>query len=120
MTEEEFDKTLNFFSRKISVKGSSPSDKLKSLIHRWEKVIEDCEKSSDKSAYRYNFSEAHKTPLKKLKDSISEIKTDQEAESLADSLAEVFMAELRNAIEQTGKSDALSYIILELKHCRNN
>jgi hypothetical protein len=120
MNEEAVAKTLGFFSKKISVKGSDPLEKLKLLTQRWEKVIEDCEKSTDRSQYKVKFSEAHKTPLVALKKSLAEATQAEDAVRISLLLSNRFRFELLECEEYSGTSDALSYIILELLHCQNS
>jgi hypothetical protein len=119
MTEDAMARSLIFFSSKknIAVKGSSPIDKLKSLKQRWEKVIEDCEKSSDQTKYRIQFCEAHRMPLVNLNKSIKNIETNEDSKSVIQSLIHKARFSLRQCEDYSGGSDALSFIILELEQC---
>jgi hypothetical protein len=117
MDEVTAARTLDFFSGRTSIKGPTTLDKLNNLMQRWEKVIEDCNKSSDQSQYKVQFSDAHKAPLSSLKKILQEIKTEEEAKSISQSLAYRFKNNLLQYPEYTGYADALAFIILELKQC---
>lgn len=120
MNEDAVTNTLTFFSKKVSVKGRDTLEKLSGLVQRWEKVIEDCEKSSDQSQYRLHFKEAHKVPAGILRRYLGngEPKTEEELIKLISSLSNRLIFNLRQEKEESGSADALSYIIVELQSCQ--
>ena len=117
MDEYAATRTLEFFSGRSNVKGPTTFDKLNSLVQRWEKVMDDCQKSPDQSNYKIQFCDAHRIPLASLKKSLQQITTEEEAKSIAHSLFFRFKNSLLQCNEFTGYSDALSFIILELQNC---
>lgn len=120
MNEDAVTNALNFFSKKVNVKGKDTLEKLGGLVQRWEKVIEDCEKSSDHSHYRISFKEAHKMPAGILKRLLrnDEAKTEEDLARIIISLSNRLVFNLRQEKEGSGSADALSYIIVELQSCQ--
>lgn len=121
MNDEDVNNSLDFFSKKVSVKGKNTLEKLTGLVQRWEKVIEDCEKSPDQSQYRIQFKEAHKIPAGILKRYLenNEPKTEEDLLRMITSLSNRFIFHLRQEKEESGAADALSYIIVELQSCQS-
>jgi hypothetical protein len=113
---------LSYFETRVKVGGSTQLEKLKQSLSRWEKVIEDCEKSSDRSQYRNQFASAHKEPVRLLKLYLEEacsLPEDTDHSLRINVIKNKFLFLLRQAKEDSGYSDALAYIIIELERCTN-
>lgn len=113
------DSRLQYFKSKTQAKGETTFEKFSSLIQRWEKVIEDCEKSLDKSIYRVQFGEAHKLPLATAKMYFKDLKPSEESEvtEIVLSLKKRAVFYLNQTLDGSGASDALFFIVAELDHC---
>lgn len=113
---------LSYFDSRVKINGSTQLEKLKQAASRWEKVIEDSEKSPDHSQYRVQFASAHKEPVRLVKLYLGEAQSLSEGidHSLQiNAIKNKFLFILRQAKEDSGYTDALAYIILELESCRN-
>lgn len=113
------DERLQYFKCRSQIKGETTFEKFYNLIQRWEKVIEDCEKSSDKTGYRTQFREAHRLPLSAAKICLKDLNSsdDLAVKESVRHLKQRTMFYLRQTIDGTGASDALFFIAAELDHC---
>lgn len=113
---------LSHFESRVKIKGSTQLEKMKQVLSRWEKVVEDCEKSSDLSTYRVQFAAAHKEPVRLLKTYLADAPSSSDGDDSSrriDALKNKFLFILRQAKEDSGYYDALAYIVLELDSCNN-
>ena len=121
MVAESVDEILETFRSRAIIKGSSKLEKLNNLLQRWEKVIEDCEKSHDSSGYRIQFCEAHKFPITALKKILSNqdlnLKDDDHENKIISDLRNRFLFYLRQETIGSGGCDALCFIVCELDSC---
>jgi alanyl-tRNA synthetase len=113
------DDRLQYFKNKSQIKGETTFEKLSNLIQRWEKVIEDCEKSSDKTGYRIQFREAHRLPLSAVKMHLKDLDPldNLAVKELVKNLKQRALFYLEKTIDGTGASDALYFVVAELDNC---
>lgn len=106
---------LEYFRGRVSVKGDSPKSRAKIVFDRWNKVIEDCTKSNDHSAYRKLFGNAHNEPTEVLGRIINNFTDDQEIIFHIKKLKSECLSMLKDLENRGPFSDALCYIIIELE-----
>lgn len=115
MNDAAVEGSLRYFRNRVSVKGDSPKVRAKIVCDRWNKVIEDCSKSNDQSAYRKLFGNAHNEPAEVLGRIINNFTDDQEIIFHIKKLKSECLSMLRDLENRGSFSDALCYIILELE-----
>lgn len=115
MNDAAIEASLKYFRNRVTVKGDSPRVRAKTVWDRWSKVIEDCDKSNDQSAYRKQFGNAHNEPAEVLGRIINNFTDDYEIIFQIKKLKSECLALLGDLQNRGPFSDALCYIILELE-----
>jgi hypothetical protein len=110
----EIDSYLDNFRSKTKLKGDSVLSRLQSLYDRWKKVIEDCEKSSDTSAYRSQFLKKHKEYYNLLNNNLCNKTEVLEIVSTIKNIRETAIQEILDGRTLMDK-DAICFIIVELE-----
>lgn len=115
MNDVTVESNLQYFRSRVSVKGESVLARTKFILDRWLKVIDDCQKSNDQSAYRVLFSNSHKEPAEALKNLIDRNLSDKDLSRHIKMLRFKYLAFLKDCNNVSSVTDALFYIILELE-----
>lgn len=114
MIDELAESHLQYFRDRVSVKGNSTKDRAKYILDRWEKVLEDCEKSNDHSPYRILFANTHKEPAENLRGLLDRNLEEEDLFKHIRMLKYKF-SNLLKTNRKDAATDALCYIVLELE-----
>jgi hypothetical protein len=115
MNDVAVESNLQYFRNRVSVKGDSVLARAKFILDRWEKVIDDCQKSNDQSTYRVLFSNSHKEPAELLRKLIDRNLSNEDLSKHVKMLKYKYLSIVKGCNNVNSVTDALFLIILELE-----
>jgi cell fate regulator YaaT (PSP1 superfamily) len=115
MNDQVVEQNLQYFRDRVSVKGNTTQARAKNILDRWEKVVEDCQKSNDHSTYRILFSNIHTEAAVALRRLLERNLNEEEILSHIRMLKYKYISLLKDYGNRSAATDALCYIVLELE-----